>query len=1096
MKPLNEANLNWQGCRFLDPMGRVFEYEGEFYRAVYSHKVKYTQGLFESGIIDRLVENRLLIETQITDLKLTGYGLILWHRRIPFLTVPGEWSREFLRDAALCGIDLNLELLRFGLGTIDFHCANIQQQKGCSPVWIDLGSICPLESIDGGQGALSELLKYYLHPLYLLSEKRNLGRACRLLLADGGIEVGEFHDLTDFSISIQGKDRRVWLENIRKWISNFSFPSTFTHWTDYQKESRIVNFDPSKADTRSRIVHDVIQHRQPKKLIDLSCNAGQFSVMAGRMGAEVFAVDLDEGAIEKLHNLVKNLKETISVTAALRNLAGSQKHIIQADLVLALALSHHLAISQKYPFSHIAKVFSSYSTGALLTEFMPNGLGGTHPIPNPLPADYTLENFQKAFEPYFRRIETIYYPISKDRSYRIFVFCTDRIQIHDREEVTTEKDISIFNPHDKEAHIAIICQHCGKRFNIPNNIDPTCPNCNKDFDFKKFSPSNWNTDLGSTYSRARKTVFEPKKRAGEVVDGNDRLKEMLKQETEISDWLPKTQKLNRMCANTIKVVHLCAHDFGGAGNAAYRLHKGLQSIGVDSTMIALNKGGGDPSVKILPNDYLKSMASCLDDQVYNSPVWNRQEARWQKLLSEYPNRPTGLEMFSDAVSDVKLDRIREIQEADIINLHWVAGTVDWPSAPLGIGDKPIVWTLHDMNPFTGGCHYAGDCKKYLEGCGACPQLGSKVHDDLSHKVWEQKRKTYQGLNIGVVTPSRWLGECASGSKLFSRFPVRVIPYGLPLDTFRPYPKAEIHKILKIPDSVKIILFGAHSVLNERKGFRYLLEALNKIPLKNGHDIAILTFGSLSEDLKIPPKFSIVNLGPIADETHLAMTYSVADVFVLPSLEDNLPNTVIEAMACGVPVVGFDIGGMPDMIEHKQTGYLVKPKDIKGLIEGVDWVISSSEGNTNLSKRCRAKVEEKYALEVQAKSYCELYREIGKDPYFRMESINSKSRMLNQQSEELFHKSSLEGGLNIFSSDKSKTDSEKYLVSAIVSTYNSKRFIRGCLEDLENQTIADRLEIVVVNSGSEQNEDKIVKEFQGRYSNIKYIKTDKRVVCKC
>lgn len=492
---------------------------------------------------------------------------------------------------------------------------------------------------------------------------------------------------------------------------------------------------------------------------------------------------------------------------------------------------------------------------------------------------------------------------------------------------------------------------------------------------------------------------------------NNRLREMLKQKIELSDLLGKRLQLNRMCENTIKVVHLCMQDFGGAGKAAYRLHKGLQSIGIDSTMLVLNKASGDPSVKILPNDYSKGMANCLDVSAYNSPVWNRQSRRWLKLMSEYAERPAGLEMFTDAVSDVRLDRVREIQEADIINLHWVAGTVDWSSAPLGIGGKTIIWTLHDMNPFTGGCHYAGECKKYMEGCGACPQLGSNIHSDLSHTEWKQKHKAYHDLNIHVVTPSRWLAKCASESKLFSRFPVQVIPYGFPLDVFRPHPKAEIHKALNIPDSVKIILFGADSVLNERKGFRYLLEALNKIPLKNGHDIAILTFGSLPKGIKIPLKYSVVSLGRIADEKQLAKAYSVADVFVLPSLEDNLPNTVIEAMACGVPVVGFDIGGMPDMIEHKKTGYLVKPKDIKGLIEGIDWVLSSIEGSSRLAETCRAKAEKEYGLEIQAKAYGELYERIlaGYNDKKKTNQIDPAKNKIDERQYEDIVKSMSEGG---------------------------------------------------------------------------------------
>jgi|GEM_PF-573175 len=426
-----------------------------------------------------------------------------------------------------------------------------------------------------------------------------------------------------------------------------------------------------------------------------------------------------------------------------------------------------------------------------------------------------------------------------------------------------------------------------------------------------------------------------------------------------------------------KIVHLCMQDFGGAANAAYRLHKGLKSIGFDSTMAVLNKVSNDPTVKVLPDVYENEKSYCLDVPAHHSSVWKAQVSRWNSLMRNYPNRPKGLEMFTDALSDVRLDRIGEIQDADIINLHWVAGMADWPSTPVGLGCKPVVWTLHDMNPFTGGCHYAGDCRKYIEECGACPQLGSAQPDDLSHKIWNQKYEAYQNLNLTLVTPSRWLAGCAAESKLFSRFPVHVIPYGFPLSAFRPYSKPEIRKALNLPNNAKAILFGAHSILNKRKGFEYLLNALNQFPVKNTQDVLILTFGAAPKNLKIPSRYSIRNLGMIQDEKQLAMVYSASDVYVIPTLEDNLPNTVVEAMACGVPVVGFDIGGMPDMIVHKQTGYLVKPKDIKGLIEGIEWVFASIDGGRDFVKDCRAMAEKEYSLEKQANAYLSLYKEVAK-----------------------------------------------------------------------------------------------------------------------
>jgi glycosyltransferase involved in cell wall biosynthesis len=453
-----------------------------------------------------------------------------------------------------------------------------------------------------------------------------------------------------------------------------------------------------------------------------------------------------------------------------------------------------------------------------------------------------------------------------------------------------------------------------------------------------------------------------------------KLEDILSQKIELSDLLGEPQKTYQH-PEKYKVVQLCMQDFGGAGKAAYRLNKGLQSIGVDSTMLVLNKKSGDPSVKILPVSYSGGILNALDAPAYNSPVWNEQTNKWHTLLSNYPNRPPGLEMFTDAESTVRLDLIREIGEADIINLHWVSGAMDFLNASSALKEKPVVWTLHDMNPFTGGCHYSAGCLKYKHSCGACPQLGSENTKDLSNHIWNQKSAAYKNLNIHVVALSRWLAGCAKESDLFSRFPIDHIPNGFPLNTFKPYPKDQIRKASNVSESAKLILFGADSLTNQRKGFAYLLEALNRFPLKSGYEYILVTFGNLSQGVKISSKYPVLNTGSISNEDQLALIYSAADLFVLPSLEDNLPNTVIEAMACGLPVVGFDIGGMPDMVSHKETGYLAKPKDIAGLVEGVNWIISSYENGVDFLGLCREKAEKEYALEKQAKAYETLYRQV-------------------------------------------------------------------------------------------------------------------------
>ncbi len=424
-----------------------------------------------------------------------------------------------------------------------------------------------------------------------------------------------------------------------------------------------------------------------------------------------------------------------------------------------------------------------------------------------------------------------------------------------------------------------------------------------------------------------------------------------------------------------KIVHLCSHDFGGAGKAAFRLHKGLMQIGVASTMFVANKNSGDPSVKGIPSKDSDKMIPSINVSSYQSPMWPQQRLRWENELQKYPDRPGGLEIFTDTSSVIDLGQIQEIKDAYIINLHWVAGILDYSSAPLALKNKHLVWTLHDMNPFTGGCHYSGKCERYKKRCGACPQLGSTSDNDLSRQIWNRKNYTFQNLDVKIVAPSKWLAECASKSSLMSRCSVQVIPNGFPLEIFKQYNKTEIRKSLKIPNNAKVILFGAASLNNERKGFRYLLEALNNFSHQKDNDIILLTFGQFPASLQNPSKFPIYNLNVISSEYQLALAYSAADVFVIPSLEDNLPNTVIEAMSCGVPVVGFNVGGIPDMVEHKKNGYLAKPQNTLSLAEGIEWILSSPERHSQLSKRCREKVERQFDLSIQAQAYKQLYEAI-------------------------------------------------------------------------------------------------------------------------
>ncbi|MCK4782107.1 MAG: hypothetical protein KAV87_00040, partial [Desulfobacteraceae bacterium] len=256
----------------------------------------------------------------------------------------------------------------------------------------------------------------------------------------------------------------------------------------------------------------------------------------------------------------------------------------------------------------------------------------------------------------------------------------------------------------------------------------------------------------------------------------------------------------------MKILHICTQDYGGAGIAARRLHLGLKSIGVESKMLVLHSFSSDTDIVKFRED--------------NNILKRQWKKRRRRLVSSAFNsyrdtRPNGLEMFSDDRSVYDISKHTLVKEADIIHLHWVAGMVDYMEFFPKVINKHIVWTLHDMNPFTGGCHYAGDCVKYRGNCHACPQLGSASLNDLSKRIWDRKEKCYKGKRIHVVTPSKWLADCARQSQLFRKFQADVIANGLSTYTFAEREKQYSRELLGLPKDKILILFGAQSTTNAR-----------------------------------------------------------------------------------------------------------------------------------------------------------------------------------------------------------------------------------------------------------------------------------------
>ena len=282
-----------------------------------------------------------------------------------------------------------------------------------------------------------------------------------------------------------------------------------------------------------------------------------------------------------------------------------------------------------------------------------------------------------------------------------------------------------------------------------------------------------------------------------------------------------------------------------------------------------------------------------------------------------------------------------------------------------------------MWPMTGGCHYSKDCDRYKRNCGNCPQLHSTKENDLSRKTWKRKQKAWNNLNITIVTPSMWLAKCARESSLFRNSRIEVIPYGLDTNIYKPIAKKIARDLLGLPQDKQLILFlSLAATSDKRKGFHLLQAALKKLSQEslNNH-LEIMVVGASKP--KTLPDFGFKShyLGTLNDDLTLALAYSAADVFVAPSIQDNLPNTVMEAIACGIPCVAFEIGGMPDMIDHKQNGYLAKPYCTDDLSQGISWILEDSNHYQQLSISARQKTEQQFSQTIQANRYLSLFEEL-------------------------------------------------------------------------------------------------------------------------
>jgi len=404
---------------------------------------------------------------------------------------------------------------------------------------------------------------------------------------------------------------------------------------------------------------------------------------------------------------------------------------------------------------------------------------------------------------------------------------------------------------------------------------------------------------------------------------------------------------------------------GGAAIAAFRLFKLIHEKYPETRMLVREKLTGTHDVQGLNNNIFQKTLILF--RFYLERISYILRARTKDTWFA----------FSPANTGQRIEKRTEIMSADIIHLHWINGgflSLKSIQHLLQTG-KPVVWTLHDMWAFTGGCHYSGSCTNYVQNCGNCNFLRFPSSVDMSFRVNMGKQKAYSSGNISFVAVSNWMAENARKSGLIGKSRIEVIPNPIDVEIYKSADRSVVRNKMGLPLNKFLILAGAANLKDKRKGFIYLIQALNKMK-EDWPEIAakfgLITFGKSSEVYNSP--VDVYPQSYLKDDHSIAMLYQSADVFVLPTLEDNLPGTVMESLACETPVVAFNTGGIPDMIDHKSNGYLAELKNVNDLVSGITWVESHPE-ISRIKENCRKKVISNFSPEVVTEKYINFYRSL-------------------------------------------------------------------------------------------------------------------------
>ena len=405
----------------------------------------------------------------------------------------------------------------------------------------------------------------------------------------------------------------------------------------------------------------------------------------------------------------------------------------------------------------------------------------------------------------------------------------------------------------------------------------------------------------------------------------------------------------------MKVLQISTSDYargGGGAIAMYQLHVGLRNSGIECKILSA----------------IKTLESTESKELPRSP---RLEVWIEKITSKL-----GLNNIH-CVGSFKVSQEEFYLDADIINFHVIhSGFFSYLAIPSLTKSKPAVFTLHDMWSFTGHCAYSYDCSRWQTGCGKCPYPDSEpaIRRDATYLEWKMKNWVYSHSNLTIVTPSRWITEQAKQSML-NRFPIHHIPYGIDTEAYQPFDPEQSRERLGIPMHKKVLMFGAARLTDPRKGGDLLLKALSSLPASLKAETVLLILGNDGEAIAEAAGIASLNLGYVSSDRFKSIAYSAADLFIFPTRADNLPLVLQESMACGTPMVSFKVGGVPDLVRPGITGYLATPEDVFDFCNGIVQLLEDQNLRSRMSQQCRAIALDEYPLQLQAKRYVKLYRQI-------------------------------------------------------------------------------------------------------------------------